>query len=485
MITIGLLLLPLIASLFILVVRKEQAKQWALVFSIANLGVAAYALSQFDANAGIQFLVDIPWISDFGIHFKAGIDGISMLMVLLTVGLYPLILLTSFKQEIKNQNAFYALAMFMQAGLLGVFVALDGFLFYLSWEVALIPVYFLAAYWGGADRIRITFKFFIYTIVGSLFMLVAIIYLYLQTADQSFGYDSFVNTVLTQNQESWVFLAFFLAFAIKIPIFPLHTWQPDTYTTSPTMATMLLSGIMLKMGIYGIIRWLIPITPSAFMQWHDVVLVLCVIGIIYASIIAFTQKDIKRLIAYSSIAHVGLIAAGVFAFNLSGLQGAMIQMINHGINVVGIFFIIHIIEQRTNTRESLNLGGIANLAPTLSICFMILLLGSVGLPLTNGFIGEFMLLNGLYIHSITFAIFAGLTIILGAVYMLRMYQKVMLGEVNATTQDFADISGTEKVVLFTLSALVILIGVYPQAVLGISEGAINNLIELVNFKLGN
>ncbi len=485
MITISLLLLPIIAAVLILIVSKEQAKHWALAFSCANLGVALFALSQFETNATTQFLVDIPWISEFGIHFKAGIDGISMVMVLLTTGLYPLILLSSFKQEINNSRAFYSLILFMQAGLLGVFVALDGFLFYLSWEIALIPVYFLAAYWGGEDRIRVTFKFFIYTIVGSLFMLVAIIYLYLQTPDQTFGYDSFINTVLSQNQECWVFLAFFLAFAIKIPIFPLHTWQPDTYTTSPSTATMLLSGIMLKMGIYGLIRWLIPIVPNAFMQYHDIVLVLCVIGIIYASIIAFTQRDIKRLIAYSSIAHVGLIAAGVFAFNVSGLQGAMIQMINHGINVVGIFFIISIIEQRTKTRESLNLGGIANLAPVLSICFMILLLGSVGLPLTNGFIGEFMLLNGLYEHSITYAVFGGLTIILGAVYMLRMYQKVMLGEVNGTTQEFKDISGSEKIVLFTLSALVIFLGIYPQAILGISEAAINNLIELVNFKLGN
>ena len=478
-----LLFLPLLGALVTLLFKSETVKTVALVFALAELALALLFLSQFVPDASTQFLVNCPWIPVFGIHFTAGIDGISMVLVLLTTVLVPLIILTTFKHEYKNPSAFYALILFMQAGLLLVFTALDAFLFYVGWEIALIPIYFICALWGGADRVRITLKFFIYTFAGSLFMLLAIIYLHLLTPAKSFDLQAFYALHLDPQTQLVIFLAFFLAFAIKMPLFPFHTWQPDTYTVAPSAGTMMLAGIMLKMGIYGAIRWLIPISPLGFQQFGPIAIVLAVIGVVYASLIAFNQTDGKRLAAYSSIAHVGLIAAGIFAWNLQGLQGAMIQMVNHGINVVGIFFILDIISSRLNTREISQLGGIAKVAPKFAIAFLIIVLGLVALPLTNGFIGEFLLLNGVFQYNIWLAAVAGLTIIFGAVYMLRMYKKVMQGETNALTATFTDINGSEQLVLIVICALIIVIGVYPQPLQHISEASISHLIEQVNQKL--
>jgi|LakMenEpi03Aug12_release.lakeMendotaPanAssembly.Ray.scaffolds.fasta_scaffold314823_1 NADH-quinone oxidoreductase subunit M len=475
--------IPLIAALIVLVSGKSIVRSLSGAFSLVSLLVTVYMLLNFNPDATTQFLVNLAWIPQFGIQFKVGVDGISMVLLLLTNLLIPIIVLSSFKQDIKNQNAFYALIFFMQSGLLLVFTALDAFLFYVGWEIALIPVYFICALWGGENRIKVNLKFFVYTIAGSLLMLVAIIYLHLQTPGNSYDIAEFYKLNLDTTTQGWIFWAFFIAFAIKMPVFPFHTWQPDTYTEAPTAGTMLLSGIMLKMGIYGVIRWLIPIAPLGFNAWGETAMILSIIGVVYASIIAFTQNDIKRLIAYSSIAHVGLISAGIFAWNLQGLQGAMIQMLNHGINVVGMFFIADIIIRRLNTRDLGQMGGIAKPAPMLAIGFLIVLLGTVALPLTNGFVGEFLLLMGVYNFNIWYAAIAGSTIIFGAVYMLRMYQRVMLGEVNTSTANFSDIDGTEKFVLLIISALIILIGVYPQPILNISEAAVINLIEQVNQKI--
>ena len=474
--------IPLIAAIVILISGKS-VKRLAGILSLVPLAITVYLYSHFIPDASTQFLVNLAWIPQFGINFKAGVDGISMILLLLTNLLVPVIILCSFKQDIKNQNAFYALIFFMQSGLLLVFTALDGFLFYIGWEAALIPIYFICTLWGGENRIRVNLKFFIYTIAGSLIMLLAIIYLHLQTPNNSYDLSEFYNLNLDSGTQAWIFWAFFLAFAIKMPIFPFHTWQPDTYTEAPTVGTMLLSGIMLKMGIYGVIRWLIPVAPLGFAVWGQTAMILSIIGIVYASIIAFTQNDMKRLIAYSSIAHVGLISAGIFSWNLQGVQGAMIQMLSHGINVVGMFFIADIIIRRMNTRDLSLLGGIAKPAPKLAIGFLIILLGTVALPLTNGFIGEFLLLMGIYNYSIYYSVAAGLTIILGAVYMLRMYQRLMLGETNERTALFIDLDGTEKSVLLIVSALIIVIGVYPQPILHISEAAVTNLIEQVNQKI--
>ena len=469
----------------VLLFKNEAAKHVALFFAIAELAIATIFLAGFVPDASVQYAIEAPWIPNLGIYFSAGIDGISMVMVLLTTVLVPLIILTTYQHQYKNANSFYALILFMQAGLLTVFTALDGFLFYVGWEAALIPIYFICALWGGENRIRITIKFFIYTFAGSLFMLLGIIYLYLQTPGKVYDIKAFYDLSLDASHQTWVFWAFFLAFAIKMPLFPFHTWQPDTYTESPTAGTMLLSGIMLKMGVYGVIRWLIPNAPIGFLQWQNLVIILSVIGIVYASLIAFNQKDGKRLVAYSSIAHVGLIAAGIFAWTVQGVQGAMIQMLSHGINVVGMFFIWDIISRRLNTREISQMGGIAKVAPNFSVAFLIIVLGTVALPLTNGFVGEFLLLKGVFNYNIWVAAVAGLTIIFGAVYMLRMYKNVMQGETKELTGLFTDISGSEKLVLGIICILIIGIGVYPQPILHISEAAVTSLVDTVSAKFVN
>jgi NADH-quinone oxidoreductase subunit M len=477
-----LIFLPLVGAV-ISAFAGKSAKLISTVFAVASLVLALFLAINFIPDASTQFQVNLPWIQDLGISFHAGIDGISMLTVLLTNILIPIIILSSYNHDYKNPGAFYGLILFMQTGLLLVFTAMDAFLFYIGWEAALIPIYFICAVWGGKDRIRINMKFFVYTIAGSLFMLMGIIYLYLQNPVHNFDIQAFYALNLDSVQQGWVFWAFFIAFAIKMPIFPFHTWQPDTYTAAPTQGTMLLSGIMLKMGIYGVIRWLLPIVPVGVQDWACLVMVLSIIGVVYASLIAFTQKDAKRLVAYSSIAHVGLISAGIFALNQQGLQGAMIQMLSHGINVVGLFFVLDIIFSRVKTNRIDELGGIAKVAPQLAITFLIIVLGTVALPGTNGFIGEFLLLLGVYQYGIWAAAIAGLTIIFGAVYMLRTYQNVMLGKTNELTITFTDIKGTEKLVLYTICALIIVLGVYPKPLLHLTEASVQHLLEQVNQKL--
>lgn len=474
-----LLLLPVLGAIVLAFVKQAKtAQRLALLISLVSLGLTIPFVLNFVPDASMQFEQRFAWIPALGIHFHVGIDGISLPLVLLTNGLIPLIILSAFSNEYKG--GFYALILFMQTGLLLVFTALDAFAFYVGWEIALIPIYFICALWGGENRIRVNLKFFIYTFLGSLLMLAAIIYLHLQVPSGDYELASFYSLALDAATQRWIFWAFFLAFAIKMPIFPFHTWQPDTYTEAPTAGTMLLAGIMLKMGIYGVIRWLIPIAPLGVAAYGQLALILCLIGVVYASIIAFKQQDVKRLVAYSSIAHVGLIGAGVFAWNVQGVQGAMVQMINHGISVVGLFFVLDIVARQLGTREMHVMGGIAKTAPALAILFLVIVMGAVGLPLTNGFVGEFLLLMGVYQYGIWYAVFGGLTLILGAVYMLRMYQKVMLGDVNPQTAGFVDVKGTEWLILAVIALLVIGIGIYPKPLLHISEAAVTELIGKVS-----
>ena len=480
MLTLLIILLPIIAGILTLISGERMAKQIALAGALAVFAVAVYIWLQFDPSSGTQFSFRYNWLSNGSILFAGGIDGISLLLVLLTTFLTPLIILSAFSHTYKQNHVFYALILFMESALLGVFTATDAFLFYLFFEAALIPIYFLAAVWGGDHRLKVTIKFFIYTIFGSLFMLVALIYLYYQTPGQhSSEITALYGLDLSAKSQGFVFWAFFIAFAIKMPLFPFHTWQPDTYTESPTPATMLLSGIMLKMGVYGLIRLLLPITPEGLSTWGIYAIILSVIGIIYGSIIAIQQSDMKRLIAYSSFAHVGLMAAGVFSLSANGLQGAMIQMLAHGINVVGLFFVIDIIYARTKTRYLEQLGGISQAAPHLSVYFMVLLLGSVALPLTNGFIGEFLLLSSVFQFNGWIGAVAGITIILGSVYMLRLFQKAMFGPKSKWVEGFQDLTLNERAVLLPLVVMVFWIGIYPNTFLKITEPAVNQLLTLV------
>jgi NADH-quinone oxidoreductase subunit M len=487
MLTALLLFLPLAAALLLHFTKGAAARALALGAALAEFGLAVYAAITFKLQGAAGFDLNYSWIPSAGINFHVGMDGLSLLLVLLTAFLVPIILLTAFKHDYRNPSAFYALVLFMQTGLVGVFTSLDAFLFYFFWEVALIPIYFLAGVWGNSERrIQITFKFFLYTIIGSLFMLAGFVYLYLQTgpavgslAAHSSELQAFYSLKLSAAEQSWLFWLIFAAFAVKMPIFPFHTWQPDTYTESPAPATMLLSGIMLKMGIYGTMRWLLPVVPLGVSQWSKLVVILAVIGIIYGAIIAIRQRDIKRLIAYSSLSHVGLMAAGLFTLTQMGLQGTVIQMLAHGVNVVGMFFVADAIERRTGTRNVADLGGLTRRTPILSVCFLVMLLSTVALPLTGGFVGEFLLLAGLYQYNMWLGAVAGLTIIFSAVYLLRLFQRTMLGPDSAYSETITDLSGGELALMVPLIALVFWLGLFPNTFLHISEPAVMNLLTII------
>lgn len=466
-----------IAAVSLLSDRRIAARA-ALVVSLLSLAEVLRMLMLFDPASGVQFTFDQWWVEQLGISFSIGTDGLGMLMLLLTNALVPLILYSTFDREIKSHRTFYGLIFLMQASLNGVFTSMDGFLFYVFWELALIPIWFIGLLYGGSDRVRITLKFFIYTLSGSLLMLVGLIWLYLQTpVPHDFSITALYALTLTAEQQSWMFWAFFLAFAIKIPVFPLHTWQPETYTDSPTQGTMLLSGIMLKMGLYGIIRWMIPIVPQGMEQWGMVAAGLAVTGIIYASAMAIAQKDFKRMVAYSSMAHVGLIAAGLMTLNIQSLQGGVFQMLSHGITAVGLFFVADILQHRIKSRDMDEMGGIVLRSNAFAVLFMIILLGSVALPLTGSFIGEFLLLSGIYMFSPWLSACAGLTVIFGAVYMLRAYKRIMLGDESPVSASFTALTINEKVLLIIVSVLILVTGIYPMPLLSIAEPSLLQILQ--------
>jgi NADH-quinone oxidoreductase subunit M len=418
------------------------------------------------------------WLPSIGANFSVALDGMSKMLVLLTAISMPLIFIATRNNNYSNPGVFYALMLLAQAGLIGVFISMDALLFYFFWELALIPVYFLSSIWGGEKRIAVTFKFFIYTFLGSLLMLVGILYVYLHTKDHSFAWSSFTNTDLLSGQETLPFFLFFIAFAIKMPIFPLHTWQPDAYEQAPTATTMVLSGVMVKMGLFAVIRWVLPLFPVATSTFAMPIVIVSVVGMIYASLIAIKQDDIKRLIAYSSIAHIGLMAAAIFAGGTLGLQGVQVQMFNHGINVIGLWILANAIESTLGTRKLSELGGLATKAPTMAILFVVLAFANIALPLTNAFIGEFLLFNGLFQYNIWIAAAAGVSIILGAIYTLQMVQKVLFGEVSAVTANATEINCYSKWVLVVIVIAVIALGVYPQPLIDLTKDSVNALLVI-------
>jgi NADH-quinone oxidoreductase subunit M len=485
MVPVLLLLIPLVTGLAGFFFRSEGgAKVWALLSSLATLVVALIGLG----DPHVQFSID--WLPDLGSRFAVGLDGLSMILTLLTAVCFPLIFVATWKTTYTRPWNFYALMLLSQAGLMGVFVATDALLFYFFWELALIPVYFLSSQWGGERRIQATFKFFVYTFVGSLLMLVGIIWLYMHTADHSFALSSFYNLKyrIPNQDQTWIFWIMFVAFAIKMPIWPLHTWQPDAYEQSPTAVTMVLSAVMVKMGVFGMIRWLAPVVPVGTWAWGDTVSTCCIIGMLYASLIALKQDDLKRLVAYSSIAHMGLMGLAIFATNTIGMQGVMIQMFNHGINILGMWIVVDLIERQFKTRKISELGGLAAKAPGLAILLMIVALANVALPLTNAFIGEFLLFSGVFTSSATqystvFTVVAAVTVILSAVYTLNMIGKVFFGNTNALTERGVDIRFNEKLVLTVIVLIIVFVGVYPKPVLELTKGTADFILTKMNYKL--
>ncbi|MCK7559566.1 NADH-quinone oxidoreductase subunit M [Chitinophaga sedimenti] len=463
MLTVLLILIPLVAGLISFGLKGSGARALALIASIATLAVGIGAWCQFRLQGAESLQFTAARIPQLGSQFNVGLDGMGLMLCLLTTISFPLIFITIYSRQYEQQNAFYGLMLLSQAGLIGVFTAYDALLFYVFWELALIPVYFLCSMWGGEKRIAVTFKFFLYTFIGSLLMLVGLIYIYNQT--HSFEWSVFTSLSMGQDEQSWLFWLFFVAFAIKMPVFPFHTWQPDTYEQSPTPVTMVLSGIMVKMGLFGVVRWLLPVLPQGAYMWSEVVMVLSIIGIIYASCIAMLQQDIKKLIAYSSIAHIGLMAAAIFANNEQSLRGVQVQMFNHGINIIGLWIIVEIIQQRLNIKNLNEMGGIASVAPRMAIFLVIISLANIALPLTNGFIGEFLMFSGLFQYNVWFAAVAGLGIILSAIYTLNMIQKVIFGEANSLTNTFTDLKAGETFSLSVIVAIILVLGVYPKPML--------------------
>ncbi|MGZ5191034.1 MAG: complex I subunit 4 family protein [Flavisolibacter sp.] len=487
MIVLSLFLVPLIGGLLSFFMKNDKTvRLWALFISLVTLFLSIAGNVFLKSPDNLSFTTE--WMGNLGSSFSLKLDGLSQILCLLTAVAYPIIFLSTWKTNYHKPNNFFALMLLTQAGLMGVFTATDALLFYFFWELALIPVYFLCSGWGGERRIPVTFKFFIYTFAGSVLMLVGLIYLYNQTPEHSFSIEAFYNLKLSGSTQNWLFWVMLIAFAVKMPIFPLHTWQPDTYEQSPTAVTMVLSGIMVKMGLFGLIRWVWPIFPNAFHDWGDVVMSAAVIGVIYSSIIAIQQDDVKRMIAYSSIAHMGIMVMAVFSENQTGMHGVTMQMFNHGINIIGLWIVVELIERQYGTRKLSELGGLAEKAPALATFLVIIALGNVALPLTNAFVGEFLMFNGIWnslsLYRILFTVLAGLSIILGAVYTLNMIQKIFFGNTNTITESARDIYSIEKLALTVIVLVILVFGIYPQPLLTMTEGFVTEFLKSVNIANG-
>ena len=472
-----ILLLLLIGALVTYLAGDKLASKVALLFGLGTFGASIVLLNQYNAGENISLIAN--WINQPKVVFALKADGLSLAMLLLTTALTPIIIYSSFGNDLKNAKSFYALVLFMAFAMVGTFLASDGLLYYIFWELALLPIYFIALVWGNGDaeeRKKAVVKFFIYTLAGSLFMLVAFVYMYQQAG--SFLLEDLYKLNLTASEQKWIFLAFFGAYAIKIPLNPFHTWQANVYQKAPTVGTMLLSGIMLKMGLYSVLRWQLPLSRIAAKEYMPIFIAIGIAGVVYGSIVALRQKDLKKLLAYSSLAHVGLIAAGAYTLTIDGFRGAVLQMIAHGFVVVGLFFAAEIIYRRYETRAISEMGGIRALAPKFTSLFLILVLASVALPTTFNFVGEFTVLYSLSQINIWFAILGGTTIIFGAYYMLKMFQYVMLGETN--TKTFYPLSLSETITLLSIVAVLFFFGLYPKPITDLITPSLEEILTQIN-----
>jgi len=476
MILLIILLIPFVTSLLLLLVNNASAvKKIALVSAVINLLLTFYLIF-----SGSSTGVETQGFVFSGSQFSLGYDCISLVMILLTNLLFPFIILAGFNREQKQPKILYALILFAQSALIGVFLAQNAFLFYIFWELSLIPVYFILLLWGGEHRRTITLKFFIYTLAGSLFLLFGIIFLYQLTPGlHTTDFSAFYQLAIPESTQIWLFWILFIAFAIKMPVFPFHTWQPSTYNMASTQGVMILAGVMTKMGIYGALRFLFPIIPMGVVFWQNTVIILALIGVIYASVIAFRQANLKKLIAFSSMAHISLMVAAMFALNYYSIQGVLFQVVSHGVTIVALFYLVALIEEKTETLELSQMGGIKLIAPRFAILMLIVVLASIALPLTAGFVGEFLMITGLFQQSVWFAAIGGITMILGAVYMLYAYQRVMLGEIRMDYKKNPDLGLLDYCILIPLIFILLGLGIYPQPIFNLVETAVVGMQNLL------
>lgn len=489
-----LLAIPLVGGLLLLMINNKQEKlikSFAIAVSTLTFLLSLFLYIGFDKSAiGYQFSIQQLWIPSLHVSYHVGIDGISLLLILLTTFITPLALLSSWNSIGNKVKEFNFFVLFLEVGMLGVFVSLDLFMFYIFWEAMLIPMYFIIGIWGGEQKIYAAIKFFLYTMAGSLLMLVAIIWLGIQ-ASYHLGYFTTnlvelykIGYTIPFGIQQFLFIAFFVSFAIKVPLFPFHTWLPDAHVQAPTAGSVILAGVLLKMGTYGILRFCMPLFPQSAIFFAPYIAVLAVIGIIYGALVSIVQKDMKKLVAYSSVSHLGFIVLGLFAMTLEAVQGSVIQMINHGLSTGALFLMVGMIYERTHTREISNYGGIARIVPVYSTLFLIVCLSSIGLPGLNGFIGEFLILLGSFkspiLNNWLFTVFSASGVIFAAIYLLWMYQRVIFGQVkHEKLFKLTDIDLREYLIIIPVLIFIVWIGVYPNTFLSISEKSVSEIINFV------
>ncbi len=482
-----LVLLPAAAGLLLLAVPRDNEaalKGFTLGATLLTLLVSLKLYAGFDAaGAGMQFRLDLPWLPAYGINYALGIDGISLLLIMLTALLMPAAVLASFSCIKEAQRAYYICLLLLEASMIGVFAALDLFLFYVFWEGMLIPMYFLIGVWGGPRRVYAALKFFIYTMAGSVLMLAAILWVaaahHAQTGAWTFFMPALYAGAITPDTQFWLFAAFALAFAVKVPLFPFHTWLPDAHVEAPTAGSVLLAGVLLKMGVYGYLRLAVPLFPAAAAAFAPWLAGLGVFGVVYASLVAWSQKDIKKMVAYSSVAHLGLVVLGIMVFEPAAAAGAVLQMVNHGLSTGALFLLVGVLYERRHTRMMDDYGGLAKVMPGFSAVFMLVTLASIGLPGLNGFVGEALILFGSFRVYPWLAGAAVAGVVLSAVYMLGMYQQVVFGPLrHEENRLLPDLSAREWLYLLPLVLFMVLIGVWPAPFLKRLAPAVNNYIVL-------
>jgi NADH-quinone oxidoreductase subunit M len=485
-ILITILVTPLVGALLMVFVPRENANahRWmGNLFGMLGLAVSLPLLWRFqNSAAGFQFVTDHAWIPSIGARFTLGIDGISYLMVMLTTVLGAISILSSWSAIKKREKEFYILFLLLQSGMLGAFMSLDFVLFYVFWEVMLVPMYFLIVVWGSDRRLYAAIKFFLFTLAGSVLMLLAILAIYSST--NTFSIQTLLaaaHSPFSLQLQRWLFWGFFFAFAIKVPMFPFHTWLPDAHTEAPTAGSVILAGVLLKMGTYGFLRFSVPMLPDATMQFRSIMIAISLIGIVYGALVCMMQKDMKKLIAYSSVSHMGFCTLGIFALTPLGLSGSVIQQVNHGISTGALFLIVGVLYERRHTRLISEFGGLSTPMPNFAAVYMIVTLSSLGLPLLNGFIGEFTILRGTFEVNKTWAAWGTLGVILGAAYLLWLYQRVMFGSVtNPQNEHLPDLNAREYATLLPLIALAFWIGIYPAPLFKTLEQPVRQLVERYN-----